>query len=640
MQLSSVIAQEGTILTAFETACERYPDKTGLIFLGTRFTYSQLRDLVYRFAASSTDLEIGINDRVLIYLPSCPQWLVAYLGLQKIGAIPVPVSPIYTPWELSYLINHSGSGTILCADTNFGYVKDVLRDTHLKWIIATNITDLLPLWKRAFGKIFDKVREGSVSSDRNVRYFKKIIRHDPTGLPRIDFEPGAHPAHILYTGGTTGFPKGVPHTHLELLSGIVGIREVYRRFIEGGEHTLIMPLPLFHMFSQDMVFALGLHLGNTVVIAPKPNTDAVLAAIQEYRGTLLAGVPSLYRQILENDRLEFYDLGSLKYCWSAGDVLPVEVSNRWKEKFRVPIYQVYGSTETVCISVSPLDREPAPANVGVLLPTRQAKVVDPETLTPVSFNRAGELLVSSDYSYVAGGYWDNQGVPHTHLELLSGIVGIREVYRRFIEGGEHTLIMPLPLFHMFSQDMVFALGLHLGNTVVIAPKPNTDAVLAAIQEYRGTLLAGVPSLYRQILENDRLEFYDLGSLKYCWSAGDVLPVEVSNRWKEKFRVPIYQVYGSTETVCISVSPLDREPAPANVGVLLPTRQAKVVDPETLTPVSFNRAGELLISSDYSYVAGGYWDNPTETKQTYVEIDGKTWCRQRGLRPWRLSVWHA
>ncbi len=418
MQLSSVIAQEGTILTAFETACERYPDKTGLIFLGTRFTYSQLRDLVYRFAASSTDLEIGINDRVLIYLPSCPQWLVAYLGLQKIGAIPVPVSPIYTPWELSYLINHSGSGTILCADTNFGYVKDVLRDTHLKWIIATNITDLLPLWKRAFGKIFDKVREGSVSSDRNVRYFKKIIRHDPTGLPRIDFEPGAHPAHILYTGGTTGFPKGVPHTHLELLSGIVGIREVYRRFIEGGEHTLIMPLPLFHMFSQDMVFALGLHLGNTVVIAPKPNTDAVLAAIQEYRGTLLAGVPSLYRQILENDRLEFYDLGSLKYCWSAGDVLPVEVSNRWKEKFRVPIYQVYGSTETVCISVSPLDREPAPAKVGVLLPTRQAKVVDPETLTPVSFNRAGELLVSSDYSYVAGGYWDNPTeTKQTYVEI-------------------------------------------------------------------------------------------------------------------------------------------------------------------------------------------------------------------------------
>ena len=121
----------------------------------------------------------------------------------------------------------------------------------------------------------------------------------------MDIDPKTHIAHILYTGGTTGFPKGVPHGHLELLSGIVGIREVYRSCIKEAENTLVMPLPLFHMFSQDMVFALGLHLGNTIVIAPKPNIDAVSAAVQSYRGTLLAGVPSLYRLILENDRLDF-----------------------------------------------------------------------------------------------------------------------------------------------------------------------------------------------------------------------------------------------------------------------------------------------------------------------------------------------
>ena len=385
-------------MAAFEAACRKYPDKTALVFLGTRFTYSQLRDLVSRFASACHALGVGDNDRVLIYLPSCPQWVVTYLGLQEIGAVPVPVSSRYTPYELIFLLSHSGSETIVCADTNFGYVKEVLPKTPVQRIIATSITDLLPLWKRAFGKLFDKLIEGSVSGDENVYLFKNLLRGNPHKPPEIEIDPETHLAHMLYTGGTTGFPKGITHSHLELLSGVVGIREVYREFIQEGKNTLIMPLHLFHMFSQDMIFALGLHLGNTIVILPKSNTDAVLASIQEHKGTLLAGVPTLFRQILENDRLELYDLSSLKYCWSAGDTLPVEVSLRWKKKFGIPIHQVYGSTETVCVSVSPLGEEPAPQSVGRLLPTRLAKVVDPDSMAPVSFGVAGELLISSDYS--------------------------------------------------------------------------------------------------------------------------------------------------------------------------------------------------------------------------------------------------
>lgn len=405
--LKRMIEQEMTILTAFEANAEKFPGKSALIFLGTHFSYRQLKDLTYRFAAAANDLGVRAHDRVLIYLPNSPQWLITYMGLQKIGAVPVPVSPIYPPYELTYLLNHSGSQTIICADTNFGYVKEVLPKTSVERIIVTRVADLLPAAKRLFGKVFDKLMEGSVSRDPNVIFFKRLIRQNPPVPPPIEIDPRSHIAHILYTGGTTGFPKGVPHGHLELLSGIVGIREVYRGSIKEGQHTLIMPLPLFHMFSQDMVFALGLHLGNTVVIAPKPNTDAVAAAIQNYNGTLLAGVPSLYRLILENDRRDFYEMASLRYCWSAGDTLPLEVSSRWKEKFGIPIYQVYGSTEAVCMSVTPPDTELAAHSVGRLIPTRIAKVLDPETLKPAASEEGGELIVSSDYSYVRGGYLDN-----------------------------------------------------------------------------------------------------------------------------------------------------------------------------------------------------------------------------------------
>ncbi|HXV84476.1 MAG TPA: class I adenylate-forming enzyme family protein, partial [Candidatus Binatia bacterium] len=346
------------------------------------------------------------------------QWLITYMGLQKIGAVPVPVSPIYPPYELTYLLNHSGSQTIICADINFGYVKEVWPKTSVQRIIVTRVTDLLPAVKRLFGKVFDKLREGSVSRDPNVIFFKRLMRKNLPVPPLIDIDPRSHIAHILYTGGTTGFPKGVPHGHLELLSGIVGIREVYRGSLKEAQHTLIMPLPLFHMFSQDMVFGLGLHLGNTVVIAAKPNTDAVAASIQNYKGTLLAGVPSLYRLLLENDRRDFYEMASLRYCWSAGDTLPLEVFSRWKETFGIPIYQVYGSTEAVCMSVTPPDTEPAARSVGRLIPTRIAQVLDPETLKPAPPEEGGELIVSSDYSYVRDGYLDNPAeTAETFLEL-------------------------------------------------------------------------------------------------------------------------------------------------------------------------------------------------------------------------------
>ncbi len=418
--LQELIHAERTIAAAFELACEQYPERTAVIFLGTRYTYRTLLSMVQRFAGACRSLGIRSHDRVLIYLPSSPQWIVAYLAVQKIGAVPVPVSAIYTPRELVYLMSHSGSETVICADTNFGYVEEALPDTAVRRIIVTRLTDLLPLWKRVAGRLFDRVPTGAVRRGDDVHDFTALLwAHSPLAHDG-DLDPDTDLAHILYTGGTTGFPKGVPHTHAELLSGIVGLREMYRSSLSDVDHTLVLPLPLFHMFSQDMMLGLGFHLANAVVILPKPSVDAVLAAIQQHRGTVLIGVPSLYRQILENDRLDLYDLGSLAWCWSAGDVLPRETAARWKAKFGLPIYQVYGSTETVCIAASPLGRDPDPTTVGQLVPTRQALVVDPETLEEVESGSAGELLITSEYSYRSGGYWNNETESQQSYVTLDG----------------------------------------------------------------------------------------------------------------------------------------------------------------------------------------------------------------------------
>jgi long-chain acyl-CoA synthetase len=169
-----------------------------------------------------------------------------------------------------------------------------------------------------------------------------------------------------------------------------------------------------------------------------------------------------------------------------------------------------------------------------------------------------------------------------------------------------------------------AIGLNYGNTTILMPIPQIDAILGTIQRHHVRWLLGVPALYRMILENDRLDRYDLSSLRYCYCGGDVLPIEVYNRWKESFGIPIYQVYGSTEAGHVTYSRLDSEPEPMSVGLPLKTRTCKVVNPDTLEHTPVGETGELLVTSDYT--VKNYWKKPEETARSYVEIEGKVYYR--------------
>jgi long-chain acyl-CoA synthetase len=169
-----------------------------------------------------------------------------------------------------------------------------------------------------------------------------------------------------------------------------------------------------------------------------------------------------------------------------------------------------------------------------------------------------------------------------------------------------------------------SLGLNKGNTTLLMPVPQVDAILETIERYGSRWMLGVPALYRMILENDRLDHYDLSSLTYCYCGGDVLPVEVFNRWKELFGIPIYQVYGSTEAGHVTYSRIDRDPKPTTIGLPLKSRECIVVDPETLEPVPPGEIGELLVTSPYTLKE--YWNKPEETEYSYVELDGKIYYR--------------
>ena len=385
------------VINGFERIAANYPDKTAVVFLGKKYSYAELRELIYRFATALYELGVRDNDRVVIYLPNCPQWIAAYFAIQKIGGIPVPVSPIYTPYEIRYMINDSEAVTIVCQDTNYGYVREVFPDTPLRTIIVTNLVDLLPWYKRIVGRMFDRIPHGVVTKSRGVYSFRDLIDKHSPDPPKVDINPRGHLAYILYTGGTTGLPKGVPGTHAGMVSYLIDLYNAIEGHVSEGDEVLVLVNPLFHIMGKGTFMGIALTLGNPTVVMPQPLVDAILEAIQKYKATLLFGVPALYRMILECDRFDTYDLSSLKYCWSGGDVLPVEVFTRFGKYTKYPIRQVYGSTETGHLTFGSTNKDITATSLGKPFPSRKVRVVNPDTLEDVPIRQVGELIVSSPF---------------------------------------------------------------------------------------------------------------------------------------------------------------------------------------------------------------------------------------------------
>lgn len=393
-----------SIYEQFEKVSRDYPEKPALIYLGLKISFSRLRESIEGLSASLARMGVSQGDKAVLYLPNSPQWVIAWLALMRLGVIAVPISPIYTPIDLTYMANDSGAETIFCLDTNFGYVTQVLPDTTLKRVIVTNLAELLPWWKRLIGRGFNKIPIGAYDTGEHIFSFKKLLTgQDGSVLPALKAEPGDM-VQMLYTGGTTGLPKGVPFTNILFLESAAEQRAVSEPFIPKGEDIVVQGGPLFHILGQQVGLG-GILSGDTLVLLPRVNLDGLFEHIARYKVLTFFGVPAMYRMILEHDRVDTYDLSSLKYCFSGGDVLPKEVAERWLKKFGKQIYQGYGATETCGrVSLTPMGEEPPAGSAGKVTPLQEVRLVDSDTLEPVPPGEPGELLVSSNH--MVRSYWN------------------------------------------------------------------------------------------------------------------------------------------------------------------------------------------------------------------------------------------
>lgn len=391
---------------AFEEVVKRFPDKTALIFLGKEYTFSKLREMVLRLAASLYGLGVEREEKVILYLYNLPQTIIAWLALQRLHAIPVMVAPVYTAYDIRYMANDVGAEIIFCMDTNLSYVIDVLSQAPIRKVIVTNMVDLLPWWKNVVGRGFGRVPTGKVPKGKEFLSFRQLLKNGiPQSLPPFHGK-AEDTAVMLYTGGTTGFPKGVPLSAGLFLYRVDEWAKAAETLVPLGEGISLLSAPLYHVIGQMDGMTPMLITGETLIVLPRVVLDAMFEHIQRYRATRMFAVPAMYRMILEHDRIDYYDLSSLKYCGTGGDVLPTEVAKRWHDKFRIPLYQGYGATE-LCAAISlsyARDGVPPEGAAGKISPGSKFRLVDPDTLEPVPPGEPGELLATSPYAVKS--YWN------------------------------------------------------------------------------------------------------------------------------------------------------------------------------------------------------------------------------------------
>ena len=387
-------------------SARKHPDAVAIIFEGRKVKYKELDEAVDRLATALQDLGVKKGDKVAIFLPNCPQFVIAYYAILRAGGVVTAVNPLYTERELEYQLNNAEAIGIFTLDLLYEKVAHVRDKTGLKFVIVTSIKDYLPKVKAVLGTLLKKVPTARVEPAPGVYFFTDLLKRHPPEPKPVQIDPKEDLACLQYTGGTTGVPKGAMLTHHNLVSNAVAAS--YWLNAEEAREVHVGVLPLFHIYGMTTVMNSPIYKAGATILIPRFDAKKVLEAIHKYRATVFCGVPTLYAMLLDYPELGKYDLTSIKFCISGAAPLPPEIQKRFMEITGGVLVEGYGLTEASPVThANPLDRTMRTVkigSIGVPWPDTDAKIVDLETgekeLPP---GEVGELVVRGPQ--VMKGYW-------------------------------------------------------------------------------------------------------------------------------------------------------------------------------------------------------------------------------------------
>ncbi|MCB0179702.1 MAG: long-chain fatty acid--CoA ligase [Anaerolineae bacterium] len=402
---------------------ETYPDKTALIFGGLApilgeqhaiMTFARLNRLVDRFAAGLQKLGLQKGDRVAIYMPNCPQFVIAYYGVLRAGGIVAPCNPLYVAREIEHQLNDSGARFAVVLSMLYKNIKEIRDKTALEHVIVTNIKTYFPGLLSLLFTLSKERQDGhrvDISGDANTVWFQDFLKSAPGSPQPVTVVPD-DTAVLMYTGGTTGVPKGAQLTHRNVVANafqstnwLIGSGCSK----EDGQEVMVTTLPLIHCYSMTVSMNLSIFNGYTQIIIPDPrNIKHTLNIINTHKPTILPGVPNLYNALNNHPGVKAgkYDLHSINLCLSGAAPLPVEVQEKFQEITGGRLVEGYGLSETSPVSMAnPLGRGGRTGHIGVPISDTEAKIVDLETGSKtLGPGQPGELCIHGPQ--VMKGYWN------------------------------------------------------------------------------------------------------------------------------------------------------------------------------------------------------------------------------------------
>jgi len=373
------------------------PDKIALRYFSTKLTYKELDGFVDRFATALQDLGLNKGDRVVIYLPNIPQFVIAYYGTLRAGGVVVTCSPLYKEREFRHIVNDSGAKILVGWDRLYSYVRSVKDETKLTSIMTTNDADYLNSQFSA-----GSVESYDCSGAQNMKNLLDKYDEEPK---LVHIEPKDDLALLQYTGGTTGVPKGAMLTHCNLVANCVQFA-TWCKLRPEDVHLSI--LPLFHIYGMTVAMNVPIYTRSTMILVPDArDTEAVVKVIDERRPTVFCGVPTMYVALLNRVDIRQHDLTSIRLCISGGAPLPAEVQRRFEELTGGRLVEGYGLSETSPVThVNPTDKpeKNRPGSIGIPISDTEARVVDLETgENDLPSGEPGELVIRGPQVMV--GYW-------------------------------------------------------------------------------------------------------------------------------------------------------------------------------------------------------------------------------------------
>ncbi|MFS8652504.1 MAG: AMP-binding protein, partial [Caldibacillus sp.] len=261
---------------------QKYPDRVALHFMGFEMTFKQLYEAVLKLANYLRELGIEKGDRVAIMLPNTPQAVISFYGVLFAGGVVVETNPMYTERELAYQLKDSGAKAIIALEILYPRIKRVEGETDLEHIIITAIKDYLPFPKNLIYPIIQKRQYGfsvKVEHKGNQHLFTEIMKRSIPDELDVTFDVNHDMACLQYTGGTTGFPKGVMLTHKNLIAN-AKMCDVWLMRGNNGNDVVLGALPFFHVYGLTTVMILSVMNGAKMVLIPKPEPETLLKAIE------------------------------------------------------------------------------------------------------------------------------------------------------------------------------------------------------------------------------------------------------------------------------------------------------------------------------------------------------------------------